>query len=917
MGIATTDFPGALDSKDSLVWAANNASTTLATTINDTDTSIVLTSAAAFPASGIIRIDDEFIAYSSKATNTLTVQASPTGRGFESTTAASHTSGATVRLIISAASHNVQSDAIIATQTKIGTGSSTPAANVVLTGTGTGTSAWATISNAFIASNAAIALSKLAAVTASRALVSDASGVISASSVTATELGYVSGVTSAIQTQFSGKVSTGLITASGLTVSTTNKLLGRSGSVASAIEELSLDPTSLVISGTTLFAITAPGGADTNIQYNSGGSLAGSDDWIFTTVSSAQTVRLRTINSTSTAYSQFQFRKARGTSGTPTAVQSANPLGEIFFQGYNGAAYVDGANIQAAATANWSNSPATRSTRLILTVTDGNLTYPYNVRFDRLVPPSDNNSSLGESGTAWSTLHTRSVTFAGSTSGTTVIQAAATAIGTLTLPDAVGSAGQVLSTNGSGVLSWASVTASAAGADTQLQRNNGGALGGITGATSNGTHVTFGRGNLIATSPSITTSLTTGSTSFDLINTTATTVNFAGAATTVNMAGGSGAVVNLGGGTNAAELRFLEPSGSGTNYTALKAQAQAANVTYTLPAADGTNGQVLSTNGSGTLSWATASGGGGSPGGSSGQVQFNSAGTAFGGAAGFTYQSGASPNVTITAQQTTGPALRVVAASGHGTSSVFQVQSNAGGNYLQIRGSDGYALFGQIVGFPAGTVAAPGVLVGSESAGLYNDIGVSISDNGIGMVRFVGAVNPHFMILNPNIILGWNSASTGRFGTPDIGFVRPSAGVLRVSDSSSVTNGAGAGQLLVSSSSTTVGAQLHAVSQSASRVGLRVDSAASSTADIAQFTVNGTLGAAINKDGRYIMAERSTDPAAADLTSGANAKDRIAMYMKNDKLVFAYNDAGTVYYISIPCDGATTTTTWTHSTTAP
>lgn len=51
----------------------------------------------------------------------------------------------------------------------------------------------------------AIALNKIATVTASRALVSDGSGLISASSVTATELGYLSGVTSAIQTQLDEK----------------------------------------------------------------------------------------------------------------------------------------------------------------------------------------------------------------------------------------------------------------------------------------------------------------------------------------------------------------------------------------------------------------------------------------------------------------------------------------------------------------------------------------------------------------------------------------------------------------------------------------------------------------------------------------------------------------------------------------
>jgi hypothetical protein len=67
----------------------------------------------------------------------------------------------------------------------------------------------ASIVNADIASAAAIALNKLAAVTASRALVSDGSGFVSASSVTATELGYVSGVTSSIQTQLDAKQATG------------------------------------------------------------------------------------------------------------------------------------------------------------------------------------------------------------------------------------------------------------------------------------------------------------------------------------------------------------------------------------------------------------------------------------------------------------------------------------------------------------------------------------------------------------------------------------------------------------------------------------------------------------------------------------------------------------------------------------
>lgn len=62
-----------------------------------------------------------------------------------------------------------------------------------------------TITDTQINSSAAIAVSKLAALTASRAVVSDASGFLTASATTDTELGYVSGVTSAIQTQLDGK----------------------------------------------------------------------------------------------------------------------------------------------------------------------------------------------------------------------------------------------------------------------------------------------------------------------------------------------------------------------------------------------------------------------------------------------------------------------------------------------------------------------------------------------------------------------------------------------------------------------------------------------------------------------------------------------------------------------------------------
>jgi hypothetical protein len=57
------------------------------------------------------------------------------------------------------------------------------------------------------------------------------------------------------------------------------------------------------------------------------------------------------------------------------------------------------------------------------------------------------------------------------------------------------------------------------------------------------------------------------------------------------------------------DLRFADTDSS--NWVAFQAPGTvAANVTWTLPAADGTTGQVLSTNGGGTLTWVTAGAGG-------------------------------------------------------------------------------------------------------------------------------------------------------------------------------------------------------------------------------------------------------------------------------------------------------------------
>lgn len=92
------------------------------------------------------------------------------------------------------------------------------------------------VTNAEISASAAIARSKLATLTASRAMVTDGSGNDSVSATTSTEIGYVSGVTSAIQTQLNGKLPTTITTTGDIIYSssgtTSSRLaIGSSGQV--------------------------------------------------------------------------------------------------------------------------------------------------------------------------------------------------------------------------------------------------------------------------------------------------------------------------------------------------------------------------------------------------------------------------------------------------------------------------------------------------------------------------------------------------------------------------------------------------------------------------------------------------------------------------------------------------------------
>lgn len=203
--------------------------------------------------------------------------------------------------------------------------------------------------------------------------------------------------------------------------------------------------------------------------------------------------------------------------------------------------------------------------------------------------------------------------------------------------------GYVLTLAG-GVPTWAAASGGGTpgGSNTQVQWNDAGSFNGISGATSDGTNMTFGSGNLRATSPRITTGINdaNGNELF-LLTATSSAVNeitYANAATGNNPSftasgddsnigfnfttKGTGNFNIRGNSTQAGTLRLFEDTDDGTNYTAFKVGTQSGDITYTLPTADGTSGYVLSTNGSGVLSW-VANGSGGTPAGNFGNVQIN------------------------------------------------------------------------------------------------------------------------------------------------------------------------------------------------------------------------------------------------------------------------------------------------------
>lgn len=184
---------------------------------------------------------------------------------------------------------------------------------------------------------------------------------------------------------------------------------------------------------------------------------------------------------------------------------------------------------------------------------------------------------------------------------------------------------------------------------------------------------------------------------------------------------------------------------SGAGSVTLKAPTSG-TVTYTLPGADGTSGQVLSTNGSGTLSWASAGGGGAT--GVSGQV-FTSSGT-------FTIPSGVTAvKVTVVGGGGGGGYVsKGGSASGGGGGGGIAVKYITGltpgaGITVTVGGAAGTSSFGAYCSATGGATAA--TVSGSNTSGgggaggtaTGGDINLTGGSGGSGVSIYQGTCSPN------------------------------------------------------------------------------------------------------------------------------------------------------------------------------
>lgn len=212
----SASWPTSIATDATLYVAVNELQNNLSGAINNSVTTIGLNSTTSFPTVGLVLIDNEIIKYTGVSGNNLT----GCTRAFDGTTAASHSSAAIVSFAFCAAHHNNLKDEVIAVETSLNF-----TASKAISSDTNGRLAVATTTLAelnFVSGVTSAIQTQLnlkaplasptftgtitTPLTASRVVTSNGSSQLAVSTATTTEIDFVSGVTSAIQTQLNAKL---------------------------------------------------------------------------------------------------------------------------------------------------------------------------------------------------------------------------------------------------------------------------------------------------------------------------------------------------------------------------------------------------------------------------------------------------------------------------------------------------------------------------------------------------------------------------------------------------------------------------------------------------------------------------------------------------------------------------------------
>jgi hypothetical protein len=287
------------------------------------------------------------------------------------------------------------------------------------------------ITNSLISNSAAIALSKLAALTGDRAVQTNVSGILEVSATTSTELGYVSGVTSSIQNQLNGKQATGNY----ITALTGDVVATGPGSVTATIQAGVI--TNSMINNSAAIAYSKLAALTINRALVSDGSGVVS-------VATTTATEIGYVNGvTSSIQTQLNDRVVGPASSTDEAIARFDLATGKLLQ--NSVVTVSDAGVVSGITQLNVDNLRLDGNTLSSTNTNGNVVISpdgsgvVQVPLNKGLLLSDDDSSAGV---------------------TVKVPSALTSSWTLTLPDNDGSSGQYLQTNGSGVTSWQTVNAS-------------------------------------------------------------------------------------------------------------------------------------------------------------------------------------------------------------------------------------------------------------------------------------------------------------------------------------------------------------------------------------------------------------------------------------------------------------------------